>query len=367
MHGDKRIFSVIVPAYNEEKTILTILKKLNALDINGIELDIIIVDDCSCDNTVALLNKNAHLFSTLKQHAKNQGKGAAIRTGFSAATGDYVAIQDADLEYNPSELVKMVQLIDQGDADVVLGSRFLSSSEHRVLYFWHYLGNKALTLLSNIFSDLNVSDMETCYKVFRRDKIADLTIEEDRFGFEPEIVAKIAGKKLRIYECGISYHGRTYEEGKKIGLKDAFRALYCIVKYNGPHMNFVAAILLNIVLILAFSIFNVAIFGVFRAYLPLLISVLLSFGLIYLFDLYVRILIRHTKIMRLCSVGAGFIILFSFVFSLGVDLAVFKCLMAHGIAEVSAKFYASVVFLAFGLGLKSLLGRLRARLTGSSA
>ena len=166
------------------------------------------------------------------RHKNNQGKGAALRTGFAKATGDFVCVQDADLEYDPSDLKRLLRPLVSGNADVVLGSRFLSTGEHRVLYFWHYLGNRLLTLISNMFTDLNLTDMETGYKVFRRDILQKITIEEDRFGFEPEIVAKIAHMRVRIYEAGISYYGRTYAEGKKIGPRDALRAFYCIMRYN---------------------------------------------------------------------------------------------------------------------------------------
>ena len=170
----------------------------------------------------------------LRHHEKNQGKGAALRTGIAAATGDFVAIQDADREYDPRDLVRLLVPLRAGEADVVLGSRFLSYGYHRVLYYWHSLGNRFLTTLSNMLTDLNLTDMETCYKVFRREIIQSITIEENRFGFEPEVVAKVAQMRLRVYEMGISYRGRTYAEGKKIGMRDGWRALYCILKYNLP-------------------------------------------------------------------------------------------------------------------------------------
>jgi glycosyltransferase involved in cell wall biosynthesis len=169
----------------------------------------------------------------LLRHDKNQGKGASLRTGFQKATGDFIAVQDVDLEYNPVELRNLIVPLIENDADVVLGSRFLTSGAHRVIYFWHYVGNRILTLLSNMFTDINLIDMETCYKVFKREVLQDIEIKENRFGLEPEIVANIAHKRLRIYEMDISYYGRTYEEGKAIGIKDGFRAFYCIVRYNG--------------------------------------------------------------------------------------------------------------------------------------
>jgi dolichol-phosphate mannosyltransferase len=244
MNKDK--LTVIVPCYNEETTLETCLDRLIKIQNDELALEIIIVDDYSTDKSLIVAEKlqTKHQEVSVFKHQKNQGKGAAIRTGIKHATGDFIAIQDADLEYNPQELLKLIAPIKSGEADVVFGSRFLTSQEHRVLYFWHSLGNKFLTLLSNMFTDLSLSDMETCYKVFRRDKIQDITIQEDRFGFEPEIVAKIAHKKLRIYEMGISYHGRTYEEGKKIGWKDGVRAFYCIFHYNAYKLPTIVQLLI---------------------------------------------------------------------------------------------------------------------------
>ena len=228
--------SVVIPVYNEIGTIDRILAAVHAV---GIDLEIIVVDDFSTDGTRDRLKELAASDNRLRvfYHDANQGKGAALRTGFAQATGKYVVVQDADLEYDPSEFPRLLQPVLSGKADVVFGSRFCSSEHHRVLYFWHSVGNKFLTLVSNMFTNLNVTDMETCYKLFRRDVIQDIQIEENRFGFEPEITAKLAryrlnGQPLRIYEIGISYHGRTYQEGKKIGWKDGVRAMWCIVKYN---------------------------------------------------------------------------------------------------------------------------------------
>jgi glycosyltransferase involved in cell wall biosynthesis len=223
--------SVVVPIFNEKDTVTEIVRRIREVPIAK---EIILVDDCSTDGTrdvLAQLDRRDDLRIVL--HEQNRGKGAALRSGFQQATGDVVIIQDADLEYDPGQYPRLIQPIVEDQADVVYGSRFISTTPHRVLYFWHYVGNRALTTLSNIFTDLNLSDMETCYKVFRREVIQAITptLKEDRFGIEPELTAKIARRKYRIYEMGISYFGRTYQEGKKIGLADACRAAWCILRY----------------------------------------------------------------------------------------------------------------------------------------
>jgi dolichol-phosphate mannosyltransferase len=226
--------SVVIPCYNEEKTLERCIERVLEISDECLHLEIIIIDDGSTDGSLSIARgleqKDSRIIVIQQDH--NQGKGAALRTGFRKATGDFIAIQDADLEYNPIDLLRILEPLVSNDADVVFGSRFLPHGPHRVLYFWHSLGNRFLTLISNMFTNLNLTDIEVCYKVFRREVLQRINIEENRFGFEPEITAKVARIGCRIYEIGISYHGRTYEEGKKIGWKDGFKALWCILKYN---------------------------------------------------------------------------------------------------------------------------------------
>jgi glycosyltransferase involved in cell wall biosynthesis len=233
-----KVLSIIIPAYNEEKSIHLILDKVKAVELDdGMTKELIVVNDCSTDNTKTVLQEyqtaNPDLNLQYYEHEVNKGKGAALHTGIKMATGDYLIIQDADLEYDPREYNRLLRPVLEGFADVVYGSRFMGGKPHRILFFWHSIGNKFLTFLSNALTNLNLTDMETCYKLFRREMIQSLNLKENRFGFEPEVTAKISRiPGVRIYEVGISYYGRTYEEGKKINWQDGFRAIYCIVKYN---------------------------------------------------------------------------------------------------------------------------------------
>ncbi len=224
--------SILIPCYNEEATIAIILDRVLKAPVFGMDKEIIVIDDGSTDKTFAILNGRPMNNVKIIHQNPNQGKGAAVEAGVKAATGDLIIIQDADLEYDPNEYERLIKPILEKKADVVYGSRFVTDSARRVLYFWHYVGNSFLTLLSNMLNNVNLTDMETGYKVFRKEILQRIRLQEKRFGFEPEITAKIAKMRCRIYEVGISYHGRTYEEGKKINWKDGFKAIYCIIKYG---------------------------------------------------------------------------------------------------------------------------------------
>jgi len=330
--------SVVIPCYNEELTLNRCVGNVLKIADTKLSLEVIIVDDCSSDksHSIALELEKRHPEIIVFRHAENQGKGAALRTGFKEATGDFVAVQDADLEYDPDDLRRLLIPLINEDADVVLGSRFLSAGFHRVLYFWHSMGNRFLTFISNMLTDLNLTDMETCYKVFRRDVIKKITIEENRFGFEPEIVAKIAHMRLRIFEVGISYRGRTYEEGKKIRAKDGFRALYCIFKYNAHRAPVPIQLLIYLFIGGIAAIVNFVTFLLlFRSGIAVIIAAPASFILAATvnFILCITILFKHKAKWNSATEVMVYLII---VTSVGLlDLLITKGLLS---AEFSASF-----------------------------
>lgn len=343
------VLSVVIPCYNEERTLRRCVERVLEIADDSLSLEIIIVDDSSSDRSLLIAREleREHREIVILVHAKNQGKGAALRTGFQKATGDFVAVQDADLEYNPSDLKKLLVPLIEGEADVVLGSRFLAGGAHRVLYFWHYLGNRFLTLLSNMFTDLNLTDMETCYKVCRREVIQAIDLKEDRFGFEPEIVAKVAHMRLRIFEVGISYHGRTYAEGKKIGVKDGFRALYCIFRYNAHRaplpMQFMLylfvggiAALANLVVFLALLSFDVGVTG----------AALSAFGMAAALNYLLCILLLFRHKARWNSLTEVVIYILVVIGVALLDLWTTRLFLAFGASAAASKSMATVIGLA---------------------
>jgi dolichol-phosphate mannosyltransferase len=290
--------SIIIPCYNEAATLSLCVKQVLKIKDHLLDIEIIIVDDASHDNSLVIAREleKHHQEIIVLSHQTNKGKGAALRTGFQRATGDFIAVQDADLEYNPMDLKNLLIPMLNDQADVVIGSRFLSCGAHRVLYFWHSVGNRFLTLLSNMLTDLNLTDMESCYKVFKRDIIQSVDLKENRFGFEPEIVAKVSQMRVRIYEIGISYSGRTYEEGKKIGLKDGIRALYCILKYNAHKAPLAIQLLIYMGIGGMAALVNLMLFlAMFYANIKITISAMVAFAMaaIVNYFLCVLLLFKH--------------------------------------------------------------------------
>jgi len=290
--------SVVIPCFNEQLTVQACIERVLNINDESLDLEIIFVDDCSTDNSVGIAKKIAqkHPELTVLQHNKNLGKGAALKTGIQQATGQIVAIQDADLEYNPLDLKRLIVPIVENEADVVFGSRFAGSESHRVLYYWHSLGNKLLTLLSNMFSDLNLTDMECCYKVFRREVIQAIQIDERRFGVEPELVAKAAQQRIRIFEMGVSFAGRTYEEGKKIGFRDGLRALYCVFHYNAPRLPVPLQILIYLIIGGISALANIFFFIILICYgVNLTLAIIVAFFLAAAINYFlcISVLFRH--------------------------------------------------------------------------
>jgi dolichol-phosphate mannosyltransferase len=337
--------SLVIPCYNEEKTLESCIDKVLAIQDEGLRLELIVVDDCSKDASRSVARKLAERIPglVLLHHDVNMGKGAALRTGIAKASGDFVAIQDADLEYDPMDLKRLLVPLRNGEADVVLGSRFLSAGYHRVLYFWHSLGNRFLTLLSNMLTDLNLTDMETCYKVFRREVIQAIVIEENRFGFEPEVVAKIAHLRLRIYEMGISYRGRTYAEGKKIGMKDGFRALYCILKYNLHRAPWIVQFFFYIFIGGFSAIINLLLFLILLPGLGVTTAALTAFFAAAAVNYYLSVLILFRRTAKWKSITE--IVLFLLVVGVVslVDLYSTRFFVTVGLSAVLAKVLATAV------------------------
>jgi len=353
------VLSIVIPCYNEQRTLAACVESVLGIADASLRVELIIVDDCSRDDSLRIANDLAKTHAQIKvlHHDKNQGKGAALRTGFKAATGDFVAVQDADLEYDPQDLKKLLVPLCEGKADVVLGSRFLSAGAHRVLYFWHSVGNRFLTMLSNMFTDLNLTDMETCYKVFRREIIQAVDIRENRFGFEPEIVAKVAAMRVRIYEMGISYSGRTYQEGKKIGMKDGFRALYCIIRYNAGHAPLPIQFLFYLLVGGAAAVFNVGSFlSLLAMGVEIVTATVASFVLAAALNYFLCILLifRHKARWTTPIELLAFITVVALAG--GLDLGVTLGLIGAGLSAGSAKAISCCIGLVFNfLGRRFLV------------
>jgi len=357
--------SVVIPCFNEERTLARCLERLLEITDDTLSLEIVIVDDCSTDRSLTVARELATKYPNVRVlgHDRNQGKGAALRTGFGSVRGEFVAIQDADLEYDPMDLKRLIEPLRRGEADVVLGSRFLSGGSRRVLYFWHYVANRFLTLLSNMFTDLNLSDMETGYKVFRREIVQALTLEENRFGIEPELVAKIAHRRLRVFEMGISYSGRTYEEGKKIGARDAVRALYCILRYNAHSAPVSIQFLVYLVIGGTSALVNLLLFVVLYASgLSLSGAVLAAFALAAAVNYFLCIVILFRHRARWTSPIEALVYVALVAGAALVDLGITRGLVATGLSPVVAKALAAAlgVFLNFA-GRRFVVFRERGR------
>lgn len=342
--------SVVVPCFNEERTLEQCVERVLSISDEGLDLEIIVVDDASTDRSVEVAKRLEAKHREIKVllQERNQGKGAALRTGFNEATGDFVAVQDADLEYDPQDLKRLLSPLMKGEADVVFGSRFLSGGAHRVLYFWHSLGNRFLTLISNMFTDLNLTDMETCYKVFRREVIQCLDIRENRFGFEPEIVAKVAGMRLRVYEMGISYYGRTYEEGKKVSAKDGFRALYCIFRYNAHRAPLPVQFLFYLFIGGTAAVFNLVVFlGLLSVGVSVSIAAPVAFILAAVLNYVLCILLVFRHKARWSTSGELLVYWLVVGFVCLLDLSATHSLLSSGASPAASKMMASIIGLVF--------------------
>lgn len=340
--------SLIIPCYNEERTLEKCVEKCLTLQKHGIKLEIVLVDDCSTDDSLAVMRKldAIHPEVTVLHHVQNRGKGAALRTGFLAATGDYVGIQDADLEYDPMDYIHLLHPLREGKADVVYGSRYLRRDSRRILYFWHSWMNRALTFISNMFTNLDISDMETCYKLFRRDVLLDIAplLKEERFGFEPEVTALVAQSRVRIYECAIHYTPRSYEEGKKIGWRDGVHALYCILHYGAHSAPLPMQVMLYFFIGLLCAVANIAFFSLGLSLgAPLaaatIVAFLLAAAMNYL--LCLSILFRHKA--RWSASGELFAYILTVCIMGIVDYTVTMGLIALCVPPVSSKIMSSFV------------------------
>lgn len=351
--------SLVIPCYNEEKTLETCVARVLEIEDDMLSLELVIVDDASTDGSLAVAKRleAQHPQIRVFAHPKNQGKGAALRTGFAHATGRFVGVQDADLEYNPHDLRRLLVPLLEQDADAVFGSRYLSGAERRVLYFWHSLMNRTLTFLSNMFTDLDLTDMETCYKLFKREVIQSVTIEENRFGFEPEITAKVAQMRGRIFELGVGYKGRTFAEGKKINWKDGVRALYCIFHYNAPKLPLPLQLLIYLFVGGFSALANLSFFSALTALgasvgLGAFFASIAAAGVNYF--LCITMLFRHKARW---TTGAEIAVYAGVVAATTlVDVAITSSLVALGAAPLVAKsIAAAAVFVANFLGRRRLV------------
>lgn len=355
INPQKVILSLVIPCFNEEKTLRKCIERVQAIADESLALELIIVDDSSRDKSAQVAEELVQRYDNVRllRHDMNQGKGAALRTGFAHVTGDFVGVQDADLEYDPMDLRRLVVPLAEGRADVVFGSRYLYSGERRVLYFWHSQMNRALTFLSNMFSDLGLTDMETCYKIFRREIIQSISIEENRFGFEPEIVAKIGDTGCRVYEMPVSYQGRTYAEGKKINWKDGVRALYCILHYGAHRSPLPMQFLVYVLIGGAAAVFNLLLFLLLFPTLSVAISAIIAFYAAAGLNYWLCTHLLFKKHVRWRSWTEKFVYYTAVTGIAAIDVVMTKGLIAMGMTAAGSKLTASGV----GLVLNFLVRR----------